>query len=385
MTSDHKKAWICPICHCNKRKSILDSTAISSLDNCSSPTIIDSSHRSKVTVRRAPPSKIEYKSINSEDLNDLGDTRNNTPFSVKEKIINEPLTLQNINLLMELNLQENNKSILAELRVMVQSQIEDALKDLKTEIKEQRECVEREQLKTKVEIDNLHSRINQLHQDLNRLKTDSQRLKADLQNSTYIADETKLTYDPAKTFVLYGLTENYWESNDETYDRVINTVYDILNVDLTGYVEVLTRLGKRGTRRPIKIELISKRMTNYLLSCGQYFKNTGIAISEYLNKQALQDKRTLKEEMLTARRNGQHAVFRNNKLLINGKETTVQDLRNKKLPYQLSNPQRTSEISTHDNNCMKLNDDPPLQCAQNESETTYSNSNLQHNFRSFRN
>lgn len=62
-----------------------------------------------------------------------------------------------------------------------------------------------------------------------------------------------MPYASAKTFVLYGLMENYWESNDQTYDTVIDTVYEILNIVLTGYVEelkyeeVLTRLEKETT------------------------------------------------------------------------------------------------------------------------------------------
>lgn len=45
---------------------------------------------------------------------------------------------------MELNLQENIKSIISELYTMVQSQIEDALKDPKNEIKENSEYLGRE-------------------------------------------------------------------------------------------------------------------------------------------------------------------------------------------------------------------------------------------------
>lgn len=372
MTPDHKEAWICPTCH-SKRKSKLHNTTTSSPSNGSPLTILDSLNKSKVTIRKTTESKNMRKSISLEDLSDLGDTRYIFSHNMKEKILNEPLTLQNINALLELNLQENNKSIISELRAIVQSQIEEALSELKDEVIEYREKTEREQSKINSDIKNLNTKISQLDQDLTLIKYESQKLKAELKNSTLTQNEIKLSYDPTKTFILYGLSENYWESNNATYDRVINAFYEILNVDLTGYIEEIVRLGKRGKKRPIRIELISKRMTNYLLSCGIFFKNTGLAVSEYLNEQGLKEKRILKEAMISARRNGQRAVFRNNKLVIDGRVTTVEDLR------ENISPNKTQRNSKKNSEKISNTIDHPI----NEPES-YGSSNLQHNFRNFR-
>lgn len=379
MTADHKKAWICPICRCTKSKPKQDDTPMSPLNDCFSSTIIDPSEKSNITVRRGPKSKILNTSINSEDLNELGDTLNNTIPSAMDTLLKEPLTLQSINSLMKLNLEKNNISILSEIRAIVQSQIDDAIYDLRNEIHKQREQSKKEYSETQTKIENINSKIKLLNSDLNKLKAENQQLKTQLHNSTYIPTETKLTFDPAKTIVLYGLTENHWDSNEQTYDRVVRAMYEILNVDLTGYIEELTWIGKRGTRRPIRIELISKRMTNYLLSCGKYFKNTGIGISEHLNEQSLRERRVLKEAMIAARRNNQHAVLRKNKLIINGRETTIQDLREVTASNE-NKPQRYSESNIYKNNDRKTNNASPPHQTPSEPEIDERN-NLQHSFR----
>lgn len=77
--------------------------------------------------------------------------------------------------------------------------------------------------------------------------------------------------------------------------------------------------------------------------------------------------------MISARRNGQRAVFRNNKLVIDGRVTTVEDLRENKSPNKT---QRNSK-----NNSEKISN--TFDHHVNEPESNGS-SNLQYNFRNFR-
>lgn len=89
------------------------------------------------------------------------------------------------------------------------------------------------------------------------------------------------------------------------------------------YVDEISYIGRKGNRRPIKIELTSKRLRKYILENYQYFKNAGFGVSEYLSDKLLQERKELKAALQNARRNGHHAVIKNNKLLINGKESFV--------------------------------------------------------------
>lgn len=86
-----------------------------------------------------------------------------------------------------------------------------------------------------------------------------------------------------KKFVLFGLEENKWETEHDLYDRVINIIYEITNVDLHRYIEEITRLGKQGHRRPLVIGLLTKQMTKYILQHSRLFSMSGIAIAEFLD------------------------------------------------------------------------------------------------------
>lgn len=110
------------------------------------------------------------------------------------------------------------------------------------------------------------------------------------------------------------------ENENELYMRIANVFRGILNVNIEGYIESLHRLGKRGNRRPIVIELISKRMSQYILDNCRSFQGTGLAISRYLDTEGINKRRELIVLLQEARKQGKNAVIRNNTLLINGKE-----------------------------------------------------------------
>lgn len=116
----------------------------------------------------------------------------------------------------------------------------------------------------------------------------------------------------SKILVLYGLDEIRFENEAELHDRIIDVFQSIIQVDLTGYIEEFERIGQRGTRRPLKIELLSKRMTKYLLSRVQLFRSTGLWISELLDQKGLQDRKKRRE----TRRKTRQYVFNNNKKIL---------------------------------------------------------------------
>lgn len=126
--------------------------------------------------------------------------------------------------------------------------------------------------------------------------------------------------DKQKKFVLYGLQETYDEDEYNLNYRIINVFKDLFNVDLTGYIEESTRIGKKGNRRPLIVELISKNMTKYILQNVAYLRNTGLYISEYLDENGRNNRKKAQEILRNARKNGRHAIIRNNKIIIDGKD-----------------------------------------------------------------
>jgi hypothetical protein len=107
----------------------------------------------------------------------------------------------------------------------------------------------------------------------------------------------------------------------------VNIAYlfqDILNINVSGYLEDIKRLGnKGGRRRPLLVELLSKNRTNYILSNRHVFKNTGIAVSEVLEGEQLKYRKKLIQNLISARKNGYRAFIKNNKLIIEGQEYIV--------------------------------------------------------------
>lgn len=95
---------------------------------------------------------------------------------------------------------------------------------------------------------------------------------------------------------------------------------ELMNININGFIESVKRMGRNGNRRPLMIELISKRMKKYVLENASCFRNTGYAIADILDSVALQNRKKIQEGLRIARKEGKHAVIRNNKLYINGKE-----------------------------------------------------------------
>ncbi|XP_063391387.1 uncharacterized protein LOC134676936 [Cydia fagiglandana] len=163
-------------------------------------------------------------------------------------------------------------------------------------------------------------------------------------NNNYVRDSPNHNFTgPSHTeyvrrLVLYGLNEHDRESKPILIDQVLNLFYDIYNIDLTGQIEEIWRIGRRGFRRPIVIELLSKRMTKYIIENASYLKYTGLFVSEFLDRDSLRTRKLLREKLREVRQTGQSAVIRNNKLFVNGKEMPLQEVyadnedRNKTIP-----------------------------------------------------
>lgn len=80
------------------------------------------------------------------------------------------------------------------------------------------------------------------------------------------------------------------------------------------------RVGRKVTNnRPLVIELLSKRMTRYIVSSSQCFQGTGLGVSEFLDAKSRKDRAQMREELIKAGQNGHHAIIRNNQLYIDGK------------------------------------------------------------------
>lgn len=338
LTPERKKKWKCPFCYYG---TPVNRNEAKQLPETSNITIRTNKNKKTKTLNETD---------SSMDTSKLGDTLPITPQNspvapVKEK--EEPLTLANIQQL----LQMNNKYIMSEFKSVIESEMKIILTELR---KENIEAINIKNDELPKEIHSLNNKIQTLNHQCLSLKTEINTLLSEIEK----INETKITTttnpDTTKIFVLHGLIENQWETEEEIHGRIIHAMQVILDIDLTGYIDDISRIGTKSPRRPIRVELISKRVTNYILQNAKCFKNTGLAVSRLLDEQSLRERHQLRAALLSARRNGKHAVIYNNKLHIDGKETNIHDFQKstttttkKVQPHQKTAPNHSSNEKTN--------------------------------------
>lgn len=311
MTSEHKKKWKCQSC-----------CKISKIGNTDSPMRLRDREIAQQQAPQTGKSNIITKQTgiilndttsSSDDLSILGDTIN--PEKVESTLktnYETELTLQNLSEIISLRLKENNKSIISELQNTIQIEINKAIKQIKEET-----CTLFEQNEQRKED------IGLINSEIEDMKRENEKLKMEIKQLERKITTTGINYTPEsnkKKIVIYGLVEYNKEPEYHLYNRLVDIFRDICNVDLSGYIEETYRIGKfKNNTRPLVIELITKRMTRYLLENRDYFQGTGLSISDFLDQNARRDRQVMRDEMLAARKKGLHAVIRNNELYIEGK------------------------------------------------------------------
>jgi hypothetical protein len=173
----------------------------------------------------------------------------------------------------------------------------------------------------------MNKKIMDLENQLADLKTQINYTASKTQtneNTNFV--HQKIIKDKNKKIVLHGLEEFYGETEADAHDYLIRLFYDVLNINLKGYIEELNRIGRNGHCRLLEIELTNKRMAKNILNQRHFFKNTKFSVTEYLDRDDIKARRELTKIMQAERKKGNHAILKNNKLYINGKEHTKEEV-----------------------------------------------------------
>lgn len=326
MTAENKKNWKCELCMSKKRRVNNAETPVrnSLFEECidvKSPKDMNVTHRKKQSalLPDSDESLIDEQIINDESI--LGDTLKSPAITATSPVTTPGvITIDHISELLDKKLSIYENKILSviktELRPLIHDEIQNVMSNFNKEMTHRLNNISAEQIRYKSELDCLNTKICSLEKDYAQLMEEVKHI-----NKQYNIGQTDLPkIDNSRKLVLHGLSENEWENDNELYDRVMQVFSDILGLNLDGYIEGLTRLGKKGQRRPIVVELINKRIPQIALQNKYYFKGTGLAVSEFLDREAILERRRLGKLLQEARNAGHHAVIRNNKLMINGKE-----------------------------------------------------------------
>lgn len=311
MTTESKKSWKCQACQCNLPKTDNTNTPIRPRDR---EIQGHSTENTNVTYRKKTNNTLS-KDESIENISILGDTICNENNLTPDLQLNEQI-LCNLSEIIHKQLRENNLSIIQELKSTIQIEIQNAISKFKEDIKQDTiELFKQNDLRLK-EIETINNKIKKITEEYEQLRNDI----SIIENKVVNTNTNSLPEVKNKKLVIYGLAEYYEENEFALHDRITEMFYEILHVDVTGYIEDAYRLGKKyNTNRPLVIELISSRMIKYLLENRQYFRGTGLHISEFLSLNEIKENKKMREEMFMARKNGYHAVIRNNQLYIEGK------------------------------------------------------------------
>lgn len=312
-----ERTWACPACQMiTKRKNRNDNTPIRSQtqnqqhvnDTVTSfeESFMGDTQQQKFTPQNKKP--IEMNEIDfMEKISTLLDSKLNTKFEQLRISIIKDIT------------QEFNNKIEKLKSEFVQTT--DFLTLQQNELKSQMNEAINRVCDIEFQIKNLHQKHN-ICVDENitkpqanlHVENENLSLQNKIEELYYKINEEKY----CKKIILYGLNEYKNETEQNLIEQLNNLFYDTLDIELNGYIEKVKRLGRNTYKRPVEIELISKRITEYILSNSIWFKNTGIYISKYLTKEQQQERQTLMKLLKTARENKQYAVIRDNKLYVDG-------------------------------------------------------------------
>lgn len=347
MSPERKKNWRCPECKCKQKKGGDNSeTPVKQTEN------LDRSYNN-VTIRRDNNRNIPIPDDNEMSIDDIviQDEENisGNSQSFKDGAHSQSVTFgsppQGNTLLLDTS-PNQGEIILTELRAL-RSQVTDQHRYQDSRINSLTETINKLQKTVETEIKSLRTICIKNSDRINELETINSHLRKELDEvkETITLIETRMNFcsqtvptepscadvtlglthapnpsegsretpnpqnnirdtldnvlprrDNSKLLVLYGLNEYPHESEYELHDRIIRIFHEIINVNLTGYIEDLQRIGRRGWRRPIVIELLSKRMAKYLQNNVNCFKNSGLWLSEYLDEKGLNTRKLQKSK-----------------------------------------------------------------------------------------
>lgn len=328
MSNDHKKAWRCPQCKAKQPKLDNTNTPIRHQTECTKNNENEMrGHEQQMddnvtTRRKFNVRNDETCSFILDDTMPHGDTlKNESSVSIDNNLLLEIRELR-AQITLQSQKQDSRHQELSDTIKLIQAcvlNITSQYNFLETEIVALKSLTENNTKRIK----DLENKNSQLNQELIKYKetkcevVETENAKNTVNIEKSVEDSTT---NNKKIIVLYGLDESRYESDYELHDRIVNLFYDIMGIDLTGYIEDMCRIGKRGNRRALKIEFLSKRVTKNILEGVKNFKNTKFWISEYLNEKGLERRKREKQKYLKSKRSSLFATSQKNYVNIKNRE-----------------------------------------------------------------
>lgn len=196
--------------------------------------------------------------------------------------------------------------------------------EIKGDIREELKTF-REELKSEIK-DMVSQSLQQTNEEINSLKENLVRKDEELaslrEKTTYLEFSSR-----KKNIIIFRVAENE-RTRDNLLNGVSKLIREIADPSFNeSEIDDVYRLGKpSNTPRPIMLVLNKSSKRTFLLSKRKNFMEKNIGIAEDLPKEVYEGRKPLYHLADQLRKEGKKVVFRMDKMLVDGKELTAEEL-----------------------------------------------------------
>jgi hypothetical protein len=183
----------------------------------------------------------------------------------------------------------------------------------------------------KTAVDRMGIAFDELDQEVSSLKKRCQQLEEEKESLRKGLDRLE-GFSRRSNVVLYNVEEEEGENWSRSEKKVLDIFQRFLKLQFEYYsIERAHRIGGKGSNpRPIVVKFNNYKDKLKVLSRSKYLKGTKIGVAEDYTEEVRKIRVQLKEHLIAARREGRHAVLRFDKLIIEGRSYTLDQLSNKR-------------------------------------------------------
>jgi hypothetical protein len=174
----------------------------------------------------------------------------------------------------------------------------------------------------------MNSSLSHMQEEIKTLKSTCQRLESEKNHLERQMDRLE-SFSRRSNLLIYNVPEDKNETWKQCEKLVVDIVTSRMRIKLTSDdIERAHRIGRPSNRsRPIVVKFSNYKKKVELLSSISLLKGSNINITEDYTHRVRMIRNELKSYMLNARRDGEYAALRYDRLLINGKTYSLEELK----------------------------------------------------------
>lgn len=192
---------------------------------------------------------------------------------------------------------------------------------------------------TRIEESNnrLEKKIDKLQEELTETKKENKEIKEKVRRAEQKIEEQERRIQTLereirkKNIIIYGVKEEENETEQIRKEKIKEVLKKIeIPIDISKEIQQIYRMGKQevigGKSRPILVELTTEKKRADIFKDSKKLKGTDIWIAEDYSKMVQEIRKSLIPFLKDARNNGCKAIIRYDKLIVNGKMYSPEDL-----------------------------------------------------------